>query len=81
MLDLGYISQSEYSEAIAEPINIKLPKAADKVASSVEDLIEYNVIDALIEHLKKLDEVGVDAVLVSDLGVLALVITCSIMVD
>ena len=46
MLDLGYISQSEYSEAIAETINIKLPKAADKVASSVEDLIEYNVIDA-----------------------------------
>ena len=50
MLDLGYISQSEYSEAIAEPINIKLPKAADKVASSVEDLIEYNVIDALVEQ-------------------------------
>ena len=30
-------------------------------------------IDALIEHLKRLDEVGVDAVLVSDLGVLSLV--------
>ena len=30
-------------------------------------------MDTLIEHLKKLDEVGVDAVLVSDLGVLALV--------
>ena len=56
MLDLGYISQSEYSEAIAEPINIKLPKAADKVASSVEDLIEYNVIDALVEQGNTRDE-------------------------
>ena len=50
MLELGYISQSEYEKAIAEPINIKLPKAADTVVSSVEDLIEYNVIDALVEQ-------------------------------
>ena len=56
MLELGYISQSEYEKAIAEPINIKLPKAADTVVSSVEDLIEYNVIDALVEQGNTRDE-------------------------
>ncbi len=56
MLDLQYISESEYEQAIAEPINIKLPKAADKIASSVEDLIEYRVIDALMEQGNTYDE-------------------------
>ena len=56
MLELGYISQSEYNKAVAEPINIKLPKASDKVASSVEDLIEYRVIDALVEQGHTKDE-------------------------
>ena len=56
MLQLGYINQSEYTEAIAEPINIKLPKSADKVSSSVEDLIEYRVIDALVEQGNTRDE-------------------------
>ena len=56
MLQLGYISQAEYTEAIAEPINIKLPKSADKVSSSVEDLIEYRVIDALVEQGNTRDE-------------------------
>jgi len=56
MLQLEYISQAEYTEAIAEPINIKLPKSADKVSSSVEDLIEYRVIDALVEQGNTRDE-------------------------
>ena len=56
MLQLGYISTSQYEEAIAEPINIKLPKPDDKVVSSVEDLIEYKVIDALVEQGNTKDE-------------------------
>lgn len=56
MLELGYISQSEYNQAVSETINIKLPKAIDKVASSVEDLIEYRVIDALVEQGHTKDE-------------------------
>ena len=56
MLELGYISDSEYEEAIAEPINIKLPKSEDTVVSSVEDLIEYKVIDALVEQGHTKDE-------------------------
>ena len=56
MLELGYISQSQYNQAVSESINIKLPKVADKVASSVEDLIEYRVIDALVEQGHTKDE-------------------------
>ena len=44
-----------------------------KIYCTVNIMPKNSEIDALIEHLKKLDEVGVDAVLVSDLGVLALV--------
>lgn len=56
MLELGYITQAEYDKAKAEEIKIKLPKAADKVSSSVEDLIEYNVIDALVAQGNTRDE-------------------------
>ena len=44
-----------------------------KIYCTVNIMPKNSEIDALIEHLKRLDEVGVDAVLVSDLGVLALV--------
>ncbi len=50
MLDLGVITQAEHDKAVAEEIKIKLPKSAEKVSSSVEDLIEYDVIDALIDQ-------------------------------
>lgn len=56
MLEVGFITQAEHDEAVAEQIKIKLPKSADKVASSVEDLIEYNVIDALIAQGNTRDE-------------------------
>ncbi|MBO3445806.1 transglycosylase domain-containing protein [Clostridium sp. CCUG 7971] len=56
MLEVGFISQSDYDEAVAEKIKIKLPKAPDKVASSVEDYIEYNVIDALVAQGNTKDE-------------------------
>ena len=48
MLELGYITEDEHAKAVAAPINIKLPKASEKVATSVEDLVEYKVIDALM---------------------------------
>ena len=50
MLDLGVITQAEHDKAVAEEIKIKLPKSAEKISSSVEDLIEYDVIDALIDQ-------------------------------
>ncbi|MCC0703893.1 transglycosylase domain-containing protein [Clostridioides sp. ES-S-0049-02] len=56
MLDLGYIKQKEYDEAINAKIEIKLPKSADKVSSSVEDLIESEVINALMEQGHTNDE-------------------------
>ncbi|MEG2056620.1 MAG: transglycosylase domain-containing protein [Romboutsia sp.] len=56
MLELGYITQQEHDDAVKAPINIKLPKSAEKVSSSVEDLIEYEVVDALVEHGYTRDE-------------------------
>ncbi len=56
MLEIGSITQSEFDEAIVEKIEIKLPKSPDKIASSVEDLIEYDVIDALIAQGNTRDE-------------------------
>ena len=56
MLELGYITQTEYEEAKNEEINIKLPKDEDTVISSVEDLIEYEVIDALVAQGNTEDE-------------------------
>ncbi|MEG1870996.1 MAG: transglycosylase domain-containing protein, partial [Peptostreptococcaceae bacterium] len=56
MLEVGFITQAEHDKAVSAPINIKLPKSADKVASSVEDLIESNVIDALMERGSTKDE-------------------------
>ena len=50
MLELGYITQEEHDEAVAAEIVIKLPKTEDTVVSSVQDLIESEVIDALMEQ-------------------------------
>ncbi len=48
MLELGYLTQEEYNKALEEKINIKLPKPTKKPASTVEDLIEEDVINSLI---------------------------------
>ncbi|WP_373599631.1 transglycosylase domain-containing protein [Paraclostridium bifermentans] len=48
MLELGYLTQEEHDKAVAEKINIKLPKPTKKPASTVEDLIEEDVINSLI---------------------------------
>ncbi|MEG2983202.1 MAG: transglycosylase domain-containing protein [Peptostreptococcaceae bacterium] len=48
MLELGYLTQEEYDKAVAEKIEIKLPKPTKKPASTVEDLIEDDVINSLI---------------------------------
>ena len=48
MLELGYLTQEEHDKAVAEQINIQLPKPSKKPASSVEDLIETDVINSLI---------------------------------
>ena len=48
MLELGYLTQEEHDKAVSEVININLPKPSKKPASSVEDLIESNVINSLI---------------------------------
>lgn len=50
MKELGYITQKEYTEALAEEIVIKLPEESNKVSNSVEDLIESKVISALIDQ-------------------------------
>lgn len=50
MKELGYISQKEYTEALAEEIVIRLPESSDGVSSSVEDVIESEVISALMEQ-------------------------------
>ena len=49
MKELGYITQKEYTEALAEEIVIKLPEDSQGISNSVEDLIESEVISALIE--------------------------------
>ncbi len=56
MLELGYISQEDYNKASIEPITIKLPEVKDKVASSVEDYVESEVIEALEKQGNTYDE-------------------------
>ena len=56
MLELGYITQQEHDDAVAEQINIKLPKSKDTVVSSVQDLIESEVVDALMNQGNTYDE-------------------------
>lgn len=56
MLETKAITKAEYDAAVAEEIKIKLPKSADKVSSSVEDLIEYDVVNALMKQGSTRDE-------------------------
>ena len=56
MLELGYITQEEYNDAVAAKIEIKLPKVEDPVVSSVQDLIESEVVKALMDQGHTFDE-------------------------
>lgn len=48
MLELGYLTQDEHDKAVAEKIDIKIPKPDNKKpATTVEDLIEKDIITAL----------------------------------
>ena len=50
MLRLGYITQEQYDEAVAAPIEIKLPKTTETVVSSVEDYVYDEVVKSLMEQ-------------------------------
>ena len=50
MLRLGYITDEEYAQAVAEPIKIELPKDSNTVVSSVEDYVYVEVVNALIKQ-------------------------------
>lgn len=50
MLRLGYITQSQYDEEVANPIDVKLPEYTESTASSVEDYIYSEVVDAFVEQ-------------------------------
>ena len=50
MMRLGYITQEQYDEAVATPIQIKLPKAKETIVSSVEDYVYSEVVEALMEQ-------------------------------
>ncbi|MBU5335639.1 transglycosylase domain-containing protein [Intestinibacter bartlettii] len=49
MKEFGYISQSEYDQACIDAANVKIqvPKTMQKVVSTVEDYVYYEVINAL----------------------------------
>ena len=50
MHQLGYITDKQYEEAKAEPINIKIPTSDNTVVSYVEDLVYQEVVELLMEH-------------------------------
>ncbi len=56
MRDLNVITEKQYIEAKNEKISIRFPDAKENVANSVESLIEYDVIDALMEQGKTEEE-------------------------
>ena len=56
MLELGYITQEEHDKAVAEKIEIKLPDKEETVVSSVQDLIESEVVKALMNQGHTWDE-------------------------
>lgn len=56
MKELGVITDKEYVSAIKENINIRFPDSNEKIGNSVESLIEYDVIDALMEQGKTEEE-------------------------
>lgn len=56
MKELGVITEKQYVAAVNEKINIQFPDSNEKIANSVESLIEYDVIDALMEQGKTEEE-------------------------
>ncbi|WAW15205.1 transglycosylase domain-containing protein [Peptostreptococcus equinus] len=52
MKDLNVITEKQYVSAVNERIDIQFPDDKEEVANSVESLIEYDVIDALMEQGK-----------------------------
>ncbi len=56
MKELNAITDKEYVTAVNEKINIKFPDTKEKVANSVESLIEYDVVNALMELGKTEEE-------------------------
>ena len=56
MKELGVISDKEYVSAINQKINVQFPDSKEEVANSVESLVEYDVIDALMEQGKTEEE-------------------------
>ena len=50
MLRLGYITQEQYDEEVAKPIEVKLTYSEESVVSSVEDYVYTEVRDALMEQ-------------------------------
>lgn len=56
MKELGVITEKQYVVAVNEKINIQFPDSNEQIANSVESLIEYDVIDALMEQGKTEEE-------------------------
>ena len=56
MKELGVITEKQYVAAVNEKINIQFPDSNEQIANSVESLIEYDVIDALMEQGKTEEE-------------------------
>ena len=56
MKQLHVITEAQYVQAINQPINIRFPDTKERVATSVESLIEYDVINALMEQGKTAEE-------------------------
>ena len=56
MKELGVITEKQYVAAVNEKINLQFPDSNEQIANSVESLIEYDVIDALMEQGKTEEE-------------------------
>lgn len=50
MHELGYITDTQYEEAKAEPISIKLPTSDNTVVSYIEDLVYQEVVELLMDY-------------------------------
>ena len=50
MHELGYINDTQYKEAKAEPININIPAPETVVVSYIEELVKNEVVQMLIEQ-------------------------------
>ena len=56
MKQLGVITDKQYVAAVNEKINIQFPDSKEEVANSVESLVEYDVVSALMEQGKTEEE-------------------------